>query len=190
MVCGRHVRNAGIDLVFSSFTPRNSFLFGSCKGPFGTIARLRHLFGKGPEEWSKAMRKAALLGIAVLLCGAGAAQAQYYSDDRPAYYYDREAGETVIVRPNYDRVEKRQLVGRINGEVNPTEYSLARPVDFSDLDLTRYLDRLELRDRVRHAARDMCTELEVRVPQLRGDPSADRECVRTAIRNAMRDALG
>jgi UrcA family protein len=138
------------------------------------------------------MRKVAFLGAAIagIMCGAGAAQAQYYSDDRPAYYYDREAGETVIVRPNYDRVEKRQLVGRINGEVNPTEYSLARPVVFSDLDLTRYLDRLELRDRVRHAARDMCTELEVRVPQLRGDPSADRECVRTAIRNAMRDALG
>ena len=134
------------------------------------------------------MKKVALLGAAmVLLCGA--AQAQYYSNERP-YYYDREAGETVIVRPYYDRVEKRQLVGRINGEINPTEYSLSRPVNFSDLDLSRYLDRLELRDRVRHAAENMCFELEARVPQLRGDRSASRECVRSATRNAMRDVLG
>jgi len=27
------------------------------------------------------------------------------------------------------------------------------------------------------------------VPQLRGDTSADRECVRTATRNAMRDVI-
>ena len=132
------------------------------------------------------MRKA-LLVAAALLCGASAASAQYYGE-RP-YYYDREAGETVIVRP-YDRVEKRQLVGRINGEVNPTAYTLSQPVDFSDLDLSRYLDRLELRDRVRHAAEDLCAELEAQVPQLRGDRSADRECVRTATRNAMRDVLG
>jgi UrcA family protein len=136
------------------------------------------------------MRKVALLGaaMAALLCGA--AQAQSYSDERPTYYYDREAGETVIVRPYYDRVEKRQLVGRINGEINPTEYSLSRPVNFSDLDLSRYLDRLELRDRVRHTAENLCSELEVRVPQLRGDRSAGRECVGAATRNAMRDVLG
>jgi UrcA family protein len=133
------------------------------------------------------MKKALLGAAAVLLCAAGAANAQYYSD-RP-YYYDREAGETVIVRP-YDRVEKRQLVGRINGEVNPTAYTLSRPVDFSDLDLSRYLDRLELRDRVRHTAEDLCAELNAQVPQLRGDRSADRECIRTATRNAMRDVLG
>ena len=136
------------------------------------------------------MKKVALLGaaIAALLCGT--AQAQYYSDERPTYYYDRDAGETVIVRPNYDRVEKRQLIGRINGEINPTEYSLSRPVTFSDLDLTQYLDRLELRDRVRHTAENLCFELEARVPELRGDRSASRECVRSATRNAMRDVLG
>ena len=134
------------------------------------------------------MRKIAVLGaaMAALLCGA--AQAQYYSE--PTRYYDRDTGETVVVRPDYDRVEKRQLVGRINGEINPTEYSLSRPVNFSDLDLSRYLDRLELRDRVRHTAENLCFELEARVPQLRGDRSASRECVRAATRNAMRDVLG
>jgi UrcA family protein len=134
--------------------------------------------------------RVALLGSAmmVLVSGVGLANAQDYS--RPSYYDygDRPAlaDESVVVRPYYDRVEKRQLVGRVNGEVNPTEYSLSRLVDFSDLDLSRYLDRLELRDRVRHAAEDLCAELDDRVPGLRGDPSADRECVRTATRNAMR----
>ena len=131
-----------------------------------------------------ALLGAAMMGAA-LVCGANFANAQdYYDYDRPAL-----ADETIVVRPYYDRVEKRQLIGRINGEINPTEYSLSRPVDFSDLDLSRYLDRLELRDRVQHAARDLCTELEARVPQLRGDPSADRECVRTATRNAMRSVM-
>jgi UrcA family protein len=139
----------------------------------------------------------ALLGSAMmaLLCGAGLAQAQDY--DSPAYRdyaYDARPApttETVIVRPyyDYDRIEKRQLVGRINGEVNPTEYSLSRSVNFSDLDLVRDDDYLELRARVRDAAREMCAELDARVPELRGYPSADRDCVRAATRNAMRDVL-
>lgn len=141
----------------------------------------------------------ALLGsaMAALLCCAGLAKAQGYDRtyDSPYYGYDDRpvpVTETVIVRPyyDYDRVEKRQLVGRINGEVNPTEYSLSRPVTFSDLDLSREADYIELRERVRDAARDLCFELDARVPQLRGDPSADRECVRTATRNALRDVLG
>jgi hypothetical protein len=31
--------------------------------------------------------------------------------------------------------------------------------------------------------------LDARIPDLRGDPSADRECVRNATRNAMRAIL-
>jgi UrcA family protein len=135
----------------------------------------------------------ALLGSVMLglLCGAGVAQAQYYDRDYdPAYtqpVYDPVAGETVIVRPYYDRVYKQQRLGRINGEVNPTEYTISRPVDFSDLDLSRGIDRQELWLRVHQTSRDLCHELDVQVPGLRGDPSADRECVRTATRNAMRD---
>jgi len=137
-----------------------------------------------------ALLGSAMMGAA-LVCGAGLAQAQDY--DSPAYYNYRPAPvtETVIVHPyyDYDRIEKRQLVGRINGEVNPTEYTLSRPVNFSDLDLVRDDDYLELKARVRDAAREMCAELDARVLDLRGDPSADRECVRTATRNAMRDVL-
>jgi UrcA family protein len=135
----------------------------------------------------------ALLGSAImgaaLLCGV--AQAQDY--DSPTYYDYRPVPttESVIVHPyyDYDRIEKRQLLGRIDGEVNPTEYSLSRPVVFSDLDLTRDDDYLELRARVRDTAADLCAELDARVPGLRGDASADRECVRTATRNAMRDVM-
>ena len=127
----------------------------------------------------------ALVGSA-LLCGAGVAKAQDYDG-----YYDRtyygDQPETVIVHPNYDWVEKRQLLGRVDGEVNPVEYSISRPVNFSDLNLSRDADYFELRDRVADTARDLCAELDGRFPELRGDRDADRECVRNATRNAMRD---
>jgi UrcA family protein len=123
---------------------------------------------------------------AALICGAGA-KAQAYDP-----YYDRvydDRTETVIVHPYYNEIEKRQLTGRINGEMNPTEYTLSRPVSFADLDLTRDEDFLELRARVRDTARELCYELDARVPDLRGDSSADRECVRKATRDAMRAVL-
>jgi UrcA family protein len=136
----------------------------------------------------------ALLGSALaLLCGAGLAKAQDY--DRPyetaAYtdYDSRPADESVIVHPYYDQVEKRQLMGRINGEINPVELSISRPVSFSDLNLAREADYRELRDRIHDTATDLCAELDARVPELRGDRDADRECVRNATRNAMRDVM-
>ena len=155
--------------------------------------------------------KIALLGSAImgaaLLCGASPTRAQDYDKgyDRPyyadqsydrthygdtAYYRYDDPGETVIVRPDYDRVEKRQLLGHINGEVNPTELSISRPVNFSDLNLSRDADYIELRERVRDTARDLCAELDARYPDLRGDESADRECVRNATRNALREVRG
>ena len=141
----------------------------------------------------------ALLGSAVmsaaLLCGVGPAKAQDYSRtyESPTYYGydDRPAltSETVIVHPDYDRVEKRQLLGRIDGEVNPVELSISRPVGFSDLDLSREADYIELRARVRDTAGELCAELDARFPELRGDRDADRECVRTATRDAMRSVM-
>jgi UrcA family protein len=128
----------------------------------------------------------AMIGAA-LLCGAGVARAQSYDPRYDRTYDDRT--ETVIVHPTYNEIEKRQLVGRVNGELDPTEFTLSRPVSFSDLDLTRDEDYLELRARVRDTARDLCFELDARIPDLRGDPSADRECVRNATRNAMRAIL-
>jgi UrcA family protein len=157
--------------------------------------------------------KIALLGSALIgaaLLGAPA-MAQYYDADSylaprtetrvyeaptyttPAYTYQTPAydvaTETVIVRPDYEFLEKHQLVGNINGEHNPTEFSLSRPVSFGDLNLADASDRQELRERIRDTAADLCYQLDARVPQLRGDRSADRECIREATRDAMRDAL-
>jgi len=136
----------------------------------------------------------ALLGTAMfsaaLLAGAAKAQDYYGGPHDGQAYYDgyRDAPETVIVHP-YDRVEKRRVLGRVNGEIDPTEFSLSRPVSFSDLDLSRPDDRAELRIRVHETALDLCAELDAHIPQLRGDRDADRECVREAARSAMRDVM-
>jgi UrcA family protein len=135
----------------------------------------------------------ALLGSAIagaaMLCGAGFANAQDYGPYQEHSYYDPAVGETVIVHPDYDTIYTRQRVGRINGEVNPTEFRISRPVNFSDLNLLHDSDYLELRARVRATAQDLCAQLDERVPELRGDRSADRDCVRDATRNAMRDVM-
>lgn len=129
---------------------------------------------------------------AALLLGGGAAGAQDYRPyDAPRYHEDYQPvappEERVVVRPWYNPVERRRILGRVNGEINPTEYALSREVVFSDLDLSQPLDRAELRARVRHTARELCAELDDRVPELRGYPSEDRECVRKAAQQAMRD---
>jgi UrcA family protein len=135
----------------------------------------------------------ALLGSAIagvaLLCGASLANAQDYGPYQEHSHYDPAVGETVIVHPDYDAIYTRQRVGRINGEVNPTEFRISRPVNFSDLNLLHDSDYLELRSRVRATAQDLCAQLDDRVPDLRGDRSADRDCVRDATRNAMRDVM-
>jgi UrcA family protein len=130
--------------------------------------------------------------VTALLWG-GVAKAQGYGAYSDPYYdraYDDRAGpsETIIVHPN-DVIEERQVLGRINGEVNPQEYSISRTVDLSDLNLSRDADRAELHDRIFETASDLCAELDARVPGLSGDASADRECVLGATRKAMRDVM-
>jgi len=140
-----------------------------------------------------ALLGSAMIGAA-LLCGAGLANAQDYGRPYDSRQYSNDdravpADETVIVHPYRDPVEKRQLLGRVDGEINPVELSVSRPVSFADLDLSREADYRELRDRIHDTATDLCAELDARVPELRGDRDADRECVRNATRNAMRDVL-
>lgn len=133
----------------------------------------------------------ALLGAAMtsalVLAGIGA-KAQDYNgpDDRDARVYDNGT-ETIIVRPYHDFIQKHQVIGRVNGEINPTAYTLSRSVDVADLDLTQAADRREMRNRVYETAVNLCYELDARVPGLREEESADRECVRTATRDALRD---
>ena len=137
-----------------------------------------------------ALLGSALIGAA-LLCGP--ATAQSYSYDGPyegARYYDERPAppvESVIVRPDYQYIEKQNLIGNINGEHNPTAFTISRPVEFSDLNLADPADRRDLRARVRDTAEDLCYQLDARIPQLSGDRSADRECIRNATRNALRD---
>ena len=122
---------------------------------------------------------------ALVLCGAGGASAQ-------EVYYDRDYDgrtETIIVHPQYDDIEKHQVLGPVNGERDATQYTLSRPVSFADLDLVKDEDFLELHARVQDAAREMCYELDARFPQLRGDSSADRECIRKATHNAMQAVM-
>jgi UrcA family protein len=142
-----------------------------------------------------ALLGSAMMG-AVLLCGPALAQDYGYSSsgyDAPPPRYDVERPadtvEHVIVRPDYDYVEKHQLIGHINGEVDPVEYGISRPVNFSDIDLSRHAGYVELRERIRDTAEDLCAGLDDQFPELRGDRSADQECVRNATRNAMRDVL-
>ena len=139
-----------------------------------------------------------LLGsaMALLLGGAANAQGTYNApyDNGPAPYdraYDDRAdpvSETVIVHPN-DVIEEQQMLGRVNGEMNPQAYNISRQVDFSDLNLNNGADRAALHERIFQTASDLCAELDARVPGLAGDRDADRECVRDATRNAMRDVM-
>ena len=138
----------------------------------------------------------ALLGAAIFsvaMLGAGAASAQYYDRDGDRYedgdrVYDNGT-ETVIVRPDRDYIEKHTMIGRVNGEVNPTAYTLSRSVDLADLDLSQPADRREMRNRVYEVAVNLCYELDARVPGLREDESGDRECVRTATDDAIRNVM-
>src|ERR1700733_12102948 len=90
----------------------------------------------------------ALLGsaMAVGLGAAGMASAPDYNYSNGPYndagyqpgnygrsYDDRDSRasppvETVIVHPN-DVIEERQVIGRVDGEVNPQAYNIQRPVD-------------------------------------------------------------
>jgi len=116
---------------------------------------------------------AGALGVALLCGGVQAAKAQ-------------DAYESVIVRPSpydYGRIETHQLLGHFGGEVNPTVLTIAQPVSYSDLDLSRDSDVNELRLRVRDTATDLCNQLAAR--DINNDRDANRECVSRAVRTAM-----
>src|ERR1700693_6338594 len=107
--------------------------------------------------------------MALLLCGAGAAGAQGYYDG-PGYdrTYDDRAGsasETIIVHPN-DEIVQQQLLGRHDGEMNSQAFTISRPVNFSDLNLSRGADVAELHARIYETASNLCAELDARVPGL------------------------
>src|SRR3569833_3280598 len=133
-----------------------------------------------------ALLGSALAGVA-LLCGAGLANAQDYRSYDERSYYAPVVGETVIVHPDYDTIYTQQRLGRINGEVNPTEYRISRPVNFSDLNLLHDEDYLELRSRVRAAAQGRGARRGGRGPGRRGGGGAEGRGGRDAAREARRE---
>jgi UrcA family protein len=142
---------------------------------------------------------AGLFGVG-LLCGAAQAQGLYDNDyarsDSGAYgstytgsYSDRDSNESVTVQAPHGGgdIQKKQLIGRHNGEINPVQYSLSSTVSFADLDLSRSSDREMLHARILGTARDLCGQLSSASP-IPSDQDENRECVRSAANNAMRDA--
>jgi UrcA family protein len=118
---------------------------------------------------------AGALGVALLCGGVQVARAQ-------------DASESVIVHPesrDYGRIESHRLVGRFDGEVDPTVLTISEPVTYSDLDLSRDSDVNELRLRVRDTAINICSQLAARDINIGDDEVANRECVSRAIETAM-----
>lgn len=116
---------------------------------------------------------------ATLLCGVQVARAQDYNGS---------PYESVIVHPNshdYGQIETHQLLGRVDGEINPRVLTISEPVSYSDLDLSRDSDVTELRLRVRDTASDICSRLAARDINMGEDAGTNRECVNQAIQSAM-----
>lgn len=78
---------------------------------------------------------------------------------------------------------------RVKSPVMRTEtVELSREVGFSDLDLTKHADVMELRGRVEAMAEQSCKQLEELFPLPRSDEAALRRCVERAVASAQ-DAL-
>ena len=81
-------------------------------------------------------------------------------------------------------VEEHQRLGVVNGEINPVDSTISRPVSYSDLDLSRDSDFQELEDRIHDTAEDVCAELDSLHPALH-DRDEERKCVESATRDAL-----
>jgi UrcA family protein len=108
------------------------------------------------------LRGALIATCAVLAATAASAQGYYdnsgYQDD-PGYQGPPE--QVIVIAPDYyaHRPYPSNQLGR-----PPEQTTLSLPVSYSDLDLTTREGASELRDRVRDAAHDICSELASRYP--------------------------
>jgi UrcA family protein len=150
-------------------------------------------------------RKSLIAGLlgAGLLCGAAQAQGLYDNDyansmggssydNSPSAYSNRQpfyndTDESVTVQAPRHAIQKQQILGRYNGEVNPVRYTASAVVAFNDLDLSRATDRQMLHDRIIGTARNVCGQLSDASP-VPSDQDERQECVRNASINAMHDA--
>lgn len=117
----------------------------------------------------------ALVGALTIPTGSAAAQTTYTTR------------EEITITPPY--VEHRPL-GRTYSGVPVEELSLSRPVDYSDLDLSRWEDVQMLNDRIRQAAYATCNELNREYPEslYPAYQSSDRDCVVRATNEGMAQA--
>ena len=130
------------------------------------------------------MKVAFLSAAAVALVFVAGAQAQPLG-----LHYDRNGTETVLVRPDYGPIQKQYTLGVLNGEINPTLYSLSQSVNLADLDMAQPADRQEMRNRVYDTAFDLCYALDARMHGRRDDENANRKCVQTATRDAISNVM-
>ena len=90
--------------------------------------------------------------------------------------------EEVIVTAPRSTFREQRDGGRGTLDLPPSKISLSQAVSYSDLNLARWDDALELRHRVRAAAHDVCRELAEAYPlhQISGS-----NCYRDAVRNGL-----
>jgi UrcA family protein len=105
--------------------------------------------------------RAALIAAGAVLA-ASAASAQGYNDNGPndPGYQNGPPEEVIVIAPDY--YGHRPYPSSPTRASEPTTLSL--PVSYSDLDLTTRGGAMELRERVRDAAHDICGELASRYP--------------------------
>lgn len=89
--------------------------------------------------------------------------------------------EVIVVAP---RMVRRETLGRTANGADVERITLTRRVSYSDLDLSRHADVLELENRVNTMAVTACGQLEELFP-LSTDERDNAECIRHAKASAM-----
>jgi len=117
----------------------------------------------------------ALVGALTIPTGSAAAQTTYTTRE-----------EITITPPSV----QHRTIGRSATGIPVEEMSLSRPVDYSDLDLSRWDDVQILNDRVRQAAYIACGELNRQYPETLypSYQSSDRDCVARATNEGIAQA--
>jgi UrcA family protein len=93
--------------------------------------------------------------------------------------------ESVTVTAPYI-VQKTEVQKPMGKRPALTVVSISRPVSYVDLDLSKAADAQKLRDRVKTAAADVCTELDKRFPKSQYMPEpASQDCVGAATSESL-----
>lgn len=115
--------------------------------------------------------------MAMVLAGTTPALAQQGVDEETI----EEIEEIVVVRAPIER-ETRQPMGP--GHPKTEVIELTRQVSFSDLDLSRHRDVVELRKRIETTAERACERLNEMFPVTREGVTGTARCVQRAVKDA------